>query len=118
MTAQFQTEMLVKCPLCSGDLPASSFGVCRSRSSGRNLYCKKCIRNKVTAARLKLKDYKAAKKRREQDRYWNPQISTPITVQYRKRDERSPVEKVRDAIRSGYQTQREIRQQTKLAKDT
>jgi hypothetical protein len=117
MSAQLITEPLVRCPLCSNDLPVSSFGVCRSRKSGRNLYCKECIRNKVNAARLKLKDYKAAKKRRKQDRYWNPQTNTPATVQYRKRDERTPVEKVRDAIRSGYQTQREIRQQTKLAKD-
>src|SRR5438045_6786799 len=51
------------CPICSRQLPLSEFGVCRARKDGRNLYCKSCIRKKVTDSRRALKEYKSARKK-------------------------------------------------------
>src|SRR5687768_18519804 len=51
------------CPICSQDLPITEFGICRARKDGRNLYCKSCIRQKVTQSRRALKEYKSARKR-------------------------------------------------------
>src|SRR5436189_4315220 len=51
------------CPICSQDLPLSEFGVCRARKDGRNLYCKSCIRKKVTDSRRALKEYRSTRKR-------------------------------------------------------
>src|ERR1700704_3641021 len=51
------------CPICSQQLPLSEFGVCRARKDGRNLYCKSCIRKKVTESRRALKEYRSARKR-------------------------------------------------------
>ena len=51
------------CPICSQQLPLSEFGVCRARKDGRNLYCKSCIRKKVTDSRRALKEYRSARKR-------------------------------------------------------
>ena len=52
------------CPICSRDKKVSDFGKCAARKDGKNLYCKECIRKKVTASRHALKEYKAAKKNR------------------------------------------------------
>jgi len=42
------------CPLCNLELSREDdFGVVRARPDGRNLYCKSCIRKKVTASRQK-----------------------------------------------------------------
>src|SRR6195256_2367758 len=54
---------LKHCPIGSQELPIAEFGVCRARKDGRNLYCKSCIRNKVTQSRRALKEYKSARKR-------------------------------------------------------
>src|SRR5215510_16294349 len=51
------------CPICAQELPLNEFGVCRARKDGRNLYCKSCIRTKVTESRRALKEYKSARKR-------------------------------------------------------
>ena len=51
------------CPICANELPVSEFGICRARKDGRNLYCKSCIRNKVTQSRRALKEYKSARKK-------------------------------------------------------
>jgi hypothetical protein len=110
------------CPICSQDLPITEFGVCRARKDGRNLYCKSCIRQKVTQSRRALKEYKSARKK-----YISQQIdmteliagSDSPSAQYAARavSKLSPVERVRDAIRKGSRTQREIAQETKLGKD-
>jgi len=47
-----------RCPRCEETLPLSQFGVCRSRKDGLNLYCKRCIREKIRLSRASLKDYK------------------------------------------------------------
>jgi hypothetical protein len=104
------------CPICSQELPLSEFGVCRARKDGRNLYCKSCIRKKVTDSRRALKEYRSARKRyvsqplgecgpSEGGNY--PRILSKL----------SPVERVREAIRKGARTQKEIAQETRLGKD-
>jgi hypothetical protein len=109
------------CPICSQDLPVAEFGICRARKDGRNLYCKSCIRQKVTQSRRALKEYKTARKR-----YISQQIETTeliagetTSAHYPTKSvsKLSPVERVRDAIRKGSRTQREIAQETKLGKD-
>jgi len=109
------------CPICAKDLSISDFGICRARKDGRNLYCKSCIRNKVTQSRRALKEYKSARKR-----YIAQQVDMTDLVgdehssntHYAKSVSKlSPVERVRDAIRRGAKTQKEIAQETKLGKD-
>ena len=108
------------CPICSQDLPISEFGICRARKDGRNLYCKSCIRQKVTESRRALKEYKSARKK-----YIAQQVdiadllSADSSSHYPSKamSKLSPVERVRDAIRRGSRTQREIAQETKLGKD-
>src|SRR6185503_19281586 len=110
------------CPICSQDLPLAEFGVCRARKDGRNLYCKGCIRKKVTNSRRALKEYRSARKR---------YVSQPVIEQTtaiaavqeaaagypRLLSRLSPVERVREAIRKGARTQKEIAQETRLGKD-
>src|ERR1044072_2999234 len=110
------------CPICSNELPISEFGICRARKDGRNLYCKSCIRQKVTQSRRALKEYKTARKK-----YISQQVDIAELLSndysasghYHAKAMRklSPVERVRDAIRRGSRTQREIAQETKLGKD-
>ena len=111
------------CPICSQQLPLSEFGVCRARKDGRNLYCKSCIRKKVTDSRRALKEYRSARKR---------YVSQPLldtadallnesgnasTMFPRVLSKLSPIERVREAIKKGARTQKEIAQQTRLGKD-
>ena len=110
------------CPICSLELPISEFGICRARKDGRNLYCKSCIRQKVTQSRRALKEYKSARKR-----YISQQVEITELLSgdstnghhytAKSLSKLSPVERVRDAIRRGSRTQREIAQETKLGKD-
>lgn len=107
---------LKHCSICAQDLPVGDFGICRARKDGRNLYCMRCIREKVKASRQTLREYKAVNKRRleriEAQLYAEPEV-VPITIIKRE----TPVDRVREAIKAGYQTQREIAQQTKLTVD-
>jgi len=112
------------CPICSQQLPLSEFGVCRARKDGRNLYCKSCIRKKVTESRRALKEYRSARKR-----HVSPSLSehsgassldcdSPASVNYtRLLSKLSPAERVREAIRKGARTQKEIAHETRLGKD-
>ena len=110
------------CPICAQDLLISEFGICRARKDGRNLYCKSCIRQKVTQSRRALKEYKTARKK-----YISQQVdiaellsgdlSSSGHYHAKAMSKLSPVERVRDAIRRGSRTQREIAQETKLGKD-
>lgn len=110
------------CPICCQQLPLSEFGVCRARKDGRNLYCKSCIRKKVTESRRALKEYRSARKRyvsqplAEHDGVLSdhPSASTNYA---RVLSKLSPVERVKEAIRKGARTQREIAQETRLGKD-
>src|SRR6266705_712823 len=98
-----------QCPICTQDLPLTEFGVCRARKDGRNLYCKSCIRRKVTESRRALKEYKSARKK-----YFSQEVdATPIyssegeelrtSGQYGAKlaGKLSPVDRVREAIRRG-----------------
>jgi hypothetical protein len=112
------------CPICSLDLPVSEFGVCRARKDGRNLYCKGCIRKKVTDSRRALKEYRSARKR-----YVSPSLSEQAGTSQLGADSSSPasynrllsklspVERVKEAIRKGARTQKEIAHETRLGKD-
>jgi hypothetical protein len=111
------------CPICSLDLPLSEFGVCRARKDGRNLYCKSCIRKKVTDSRRALKEYRSARKRYVSQPLpgtsWPSQTDgeSPSLPYTRLLSKLSPVERVKEAIRKGARTQREIAQETRLGKD-
>jgi hypothetical protein len=112
------------CPICSQDLPLSEFGVCRARKDGRNLYCKGCIRKKVTDSRRALKEYRSARKRYVSqpipESSWTTQSgedSSSSPNYTRLLSKLSPVERVREAIRKGARTQKEIAHETRLGKD-
>lgn len=112
------------CPICSQQLPLSEFGVCRARKDGRNLYCKSCIRKKVTNSRRALKEYRSARKRyvsqplADDSGTSSPAGDSPSAGSYTRLLSRlSPVERVREAIRKGARTQKEIAQETRLGKD-
>jgi len=112
------------CPICSQDLPLSEFGVCRARKDGRNLYCKGCIRKKVTDSRRALKEYRSARKRYvsqpTSENSWTTQSgedSSSSANYARLLSKLSPVERVREAIRKGARTQKEIAHETRLGKD-
>jgi hypothetical protein len=109
------------CPICSQQLPLSEFGVCRARKDGRNLYCKSCIRKKVTESRRALKEYRSARKRyvsQPPTETSTLDLDSPSPVSYtRLLSKMSPVERVREAIRKGARTQKEIAQETRLGKD-
>ena len=112
------------CPICCQQLPLSEFGVCRARKDGRNLYCKTCIRKKVTESRRALKEYRSARKRyvgqpgSDQAGMAFLDGSAPSSANYpRMLSKLSPVERVREAIKKGARTQKEIAQETRLGKD-
>lgn len=108
------------CPICSLQLPLSEFGVCRARKDGRNLYCKGCIRKKVTDSRRALKEYRSARKRyvgqplAEGGSFLDGEASENHS---RILSKLSPVERVREAIKKGARTQKEIRKATNLSDD-
>src|SRR3954454_6591074 len=121
--ADIELSLQVKnCPICSKELPISEFGICRARKDGRNLYCKSCIRQKVTQSRRALREYKTARKK-----YISQQVdiaellSTDASgnghYHAKAMSKLSPVERVRDAIRRGSRTQSEIAQETKIGKE-
>ena len=113
-----------QCPICSQVLSLSDFGICRARRDGRNLYCKSCIRKKVTDSRRALREYKTARRRYVPE----PVLETaefptlenesyPSSFFVKVIDRMSPTERVREAIKRGARTQKEIAQETKLGKD-
>ena len=112
------------CPICSQQLPLVEFGVCRARKDGRNLYCKTCIRKKVTESRRSLKEYRSARRRyvsqalSEQSGTSPLSGDSPSSANYtRLLSKLSPTERVREAIRKGARTQKAIAQETRLSKD-
>jgi len=59
--AEVSVVELKKCPRCEGSLPL--FGVRRvpGTQDGLNLYCKRCIRQKIAHSRQALREYKNAR---------------------------------------------------------
>ncbi len=122
LLAEVSEIELKKCPRCEESLPLSEFGICRARKDGLNLYCKRCIRQKIALSRQALREYKQARVKRDgaADR-----SRTAIDVKASLSSRRiarmlrklSPADRVREAIRCGAHTQKEIVQVTKLPKD-
>lgn len=111
-----ETVQSKHCPICIKDLPVDAFGLCRARRDGRNLYCKACIRDKVTAQRRALKEYKAIRKQYQPRliECYDEEFSAPAQPL----SKLSPVERVKEAIRNGARTQQDVQQDTKLDKDS
>lgn len=114
-----------QCPICSEDLPLTEYGICRARKDGRNLYCKSCIRKKVSDSRKAFKAYKSVRHQYVTEKLdvgasenANAGLS-PSRRQYvmRQISKMTPAERVREAIKNGARTQKEIAQGTKLGKD-
>jgi hypothetical protein len=112
------------CPLCNQALSLSEFGICRARKDGRNLYCKSCIRKKVTDSRQALREYKSARKRYVDLQVESNDMSLADSESHagaqhvtRLVSKLSPIERVREAIKKKARTQKEIAQETKLGKD-
>lgn len=97
------------CPICGrADV---EFGVCRSRSDGRNLYCKGCIRTKVTDGRKRKREWKTARA----ERY--PLLTGVSSLPVVPAQTLSPADRVREAIKRGAETQKQIAQLARLGKD-
>jgi len=105
-------------------LPLSEYGVCRARKDGLNLYCKRCIRQKIAQSRQALREYKNARIKHgatvlpERSRVAIDAKSgfSPRRIARMLR-KLSPADRVREAIRCGARTQKEIAQVTRLPKD-
>src|SRR2546421_588314 len=122
--AQAITVELERCPRCEESLPLSEFGICRARKDGRNLYCKRCIRQKIAQSRQALREYKQVRSKhggtlvsdRKQPGISGQSGLSPARIARILR-KMSPADRVREAIRCGAHTQKEIAQVTKLPKD-
>jgi hypothetical protein len=98
--------------------------VCRARKDGLNLYCKRCIRQKIAQSRQALREYKNA--RIKHGATIGPDKSrvsidaksgfSPRRIARMLR-KLSPADRVREAIRCGARTQKEIAHVTRLPKD-
>jgi hypothetical protein len=95
------------CPICEKDLPLSSFGACRARSDGKNLYCRDCINAKVTASRVGKKNWRQIQRDRK---------AKALEVVTEK--QKSSIEgRVIEAIALGFNTQKLIANHTGLRID-
>src|SRR5215510_16302917 len=115
---------LKRCPRCEESLPLSEYGVCRARKDGLNLYCKRCIRQKIALSRQALREYKNARsKHGGSTASGRPRLTIEAKLGFSPRRiarmlrKLSPADRVREAIRCGARTQKEIAQATKLPKD-
>lgn len=114
-----------KCPRCDQSLPLSEFGICRARKDGLNLYCKQCIRKRIAQSRQAMREYKTARNRHgvnllaKRPAHENNELPQEFSPGYMARmlKKLTPAERVREAIRSGARTQKQIAHETKLAKD-
>lgn len=102
------------CPLCPPEIglqTIDNFGICRARRDGRNLYCKSCIRKKVSDSRQLLREYKFVRRQAAVRSGVEPlQLRLSLT-------RLSPLEKVRDALKNGARTHNDILRETKLTND-
>ena len=122
--AEVSVIELKRCPRCEESLPLSEFGVCRARKDGLNLYCKRCIRQKIAQSRQALREYKNARvKHGVTDVPDRSRLTIDAKSGFSPRRiarmlrKLSPADRVREAIRCGAHTQKEIAQVTKLPKD-
>jgi len=121
-TAKASALDLKRCPRCQESLPLVEFGVCRARKDGLNLYCKRCIRQKIALSRQALREYKSARSKAGSGPTKTKVTLDPKSGFSSRRIARmlrklSPADRVREAIRCGARTQKEIAHVTKLPKD-
>lgn len=123
LLAEVSEIELKKCPRCEESLPLSEFGVCRARKDGLNLYCKRCIRQKIALSRQALREYKKARVKHGTSATDRSRLTINSKSVFSSRRiarmlrKLSPADRVREAIRCGAHTQKEIAQVTKLPKD-
>jgi hypothetical protein len=123
LLAEVREIELKKCPRCEELLPLSEFGVCRARKDGLNLYCKRCIRQKIALSRQALREYKKARVKHGSSTTDRSRLTIDTKSVFSSRRiarmlrKLSPADRVREAIRCGAHTQKEIAQVTKLPKD-
>jgi len=124
LLAEVSEIELKRCPRCEESLPLSEFGVCRARKDGLNLYCKRCIRQKISLSRQALREYKKARGKHGSTISSDSSrltLDTKTSLNSRRiarmLRKLSPADRVREAIRCGAETQTEIAQITKLPKD-
>lgn len=98
-----------ECPKEVGLQPARNFGRCRARKDGRNLYCLNCIRQKVKNQRRAFKEYRLARTQVADTVPLNSPMFPLLHVA-----KLSPVERVKEAIRKGARTRREIALETRI----
>jgi len=123
LLAEITEIELKRCPRCEESLPLSEFGVCRARKDGLNLYCKRCIRQKIALSRQALREYKQARGKHNSTVADHSRVTLDNKTSLSSRRiarmlrKLSPEDRVREAIRCGSHTQKEIVQVTKLPKD-
>ena len=124
LLAEVREIELKRCPRCEESLPLSEFGVCRARKDALNLYCKRCIRQKISLSRQALREYKKARGKHggtissDSSRLaLDAKASLNSRRIARMLRKLSPADRVREAIRCGAHTQKEIAHVTKLPKD-
>ena len=120
ITSTSSQSTLKRCPRCEETLAQSEFGVCRARKDGLNLYCKRCIRQKIAQSRQALREYKNARiKAGVPIELTAPKVVTgfsPRRLAYLLR-RLTPADRVREAIRCGAREQKEIARVTRLPPD-
>lgn len=97
------------CGRCYIDLPLTEFGIARSRPDGRNLYCKKCVRQKVSAGRAQVRarwvQIRAREVARKPMEIWKPTMTeTQLRLM------RDVNERVLQAIKAGAHSRLEIKE--------
>jgi hypothetical protein len=107
-----------QCPICVQELPLSEYGVCRARKDGRNLYCKSCIRKKVSDSRKAFKAYKSVRHQYiERPLSGKEKTNTRRSGVMQQVSRMSPAERVREAIKLGARTQKEIAKRARVGND-
>jgi hypothetical protein len=119
LLAEISEIELKRCPRCEESLPLTEFGLCRARKDGLNLYCKRCIRQKIAITRHALREYKKARRKhavanKPREKEEDAKSARRVARRLRKL---TPGDRVREAIRLGAHTQKEIVQITRLPKD-
>ena len=121
--AEARALELKRCPRCEESLPISEFGICRARKDGLNLYCKRCIRQKIALSRQALREYKSARSKHSGSTATKTRVNLDTKTGFSPRRiarmlrKLSPADRVREAIRCGAGTQKEIAHVTRLPKD-
>src|SRR5205809_6239393 len=96
---------LKRCPRCEESLPLSEFGICRARKDGLNLYCKRCIRQKIALSRQALREYKTARSKHSGGGATKSRVTLDSKSGFSPRRiarmlrKLSPADRVREAIR-------------------